>query len=169
MARLLFGLALWLGLYVLLAGAHFGTLWAMDWARNRLETTLEDRYGSEAIDREPPYSWGERVVVALDIQQGVYWQESLMMSALMSLPVALFIGIGASLTRKRHIIIAVLAVMVNLATFYLVYLLNEQIALGYLISTLPPVITAGFVVGLVHALVASLVYAGAAKKAGVSR
>ncbi len=168
MARLLFGLALWLGLYILLTGAHFGTLWLMDWTRTRLETTLEDRHGFEAVDRESPYSWGERMIIALDIQQGVYWFESLAMSALMSLPVALFLGLSAKLFRKRRFALVLVAIVVNLATFYLLYLLSEQVALGYLMSNATPVLTGGVVVGLVHALIASLVLAGARNKAGVS-
>jgi hypothetical protein len=74
--RLLRALALGIGLYVLLTAVHYGTLWGLDQMRQRMETRLEQRYGADAVDREPPYKPGERWVMALDIQPSPYWQEA---------------------------------------------------------------------------------------------
>jgi hypothetical protein len=98
--RLLRGLAIWIGLYVLLTGAHMGVLYGLNALRARYETALETRVGVDAIDREPPYSGGERLIVALDIQPSAYWQESLAMSAVMSLIVAVFVGLASLAFRK---------------------------------------------------------------------
>jgi hypothetical protein len=74
--RLLRALALGIGLYVLLTAVHYGTLWGLDQMRQRMETRLEQRYGADAVDREPPYKPGERWVMAFDIQL-VSWKEAL--------------------------------------------------------------------------------------------
>ncbi len=159
LGRFLRGLALWIGVYVLLTAVHFGLLWGLDRLRMQLETRFEDRYGTEVVDREPPYSRAEWLVVALDVQPSMYWVESLGMSALMSLPVALFVGAGALAFRRRLWgRLVVLSVIASILTFYLLYLLNEQVFAGYLLQQRLPVFTVGGFVGLVQGLVASLVF-----------
>lgn len=159
--RLLRGLALWIGLYVLLTGTHMGVLYGLNALRTRYETTLETRAGVEAIDREPPYSGGERLIVALDIQPSTYWQESLVMSAVMSLIVAVFVGLASLAFRKGRVAkLMLVALIVNGLVFYFFALLSEQLFAGYLLGQPISAIAPALLVGLAHGMVSALVLGG---------
>ncbi|MFQ3611141.1 MAG: hypothetical protein SNJ72_06540 [Fimbriimonadales bacterium] len=156
--RALRGLALWLGLYILFSLAHFGVLYGLNALRSGLEQRWESQFGAEVIDREPPYSLQERVVIALDIQPSMYWVESLAMSFIMSLPVALFVGLGALLLRRaRRGTLLIIATFSSLLVFYLLYLLGEQVFAGYLVGHLGAIGVSGIGVGFVQGLIAGMV------------
>ncbi|MER3402134.1 MAG: hypothetical protein C4336_07450 [Armatimonadota bacterium] len=166
LGKLLRGLALWIGVYGILTAIHFGMLWGLDQVRNRLETRFEDQYGSEVVDREPPYTTPEWLIVGLDIQP-IQWLESLAMSAVMSLPVAVFLGLGAKVFRRGlgFKLIGV-SIVTSMLMFSLLYLLNEQLSAGYLVQAKPPVLIVGTLVGWVQGWVASLIYGGARRQGG---
>jgi hypothetical protein len=158
--RVLRGLAIWIGLYVLLTGAHMGVLYGINALRARYETTLE-RVGVDAIDREPPYSGGERLVVALDIQPSAYWQESLAMSAVMSLIVAVFVGLGSLAFRKgRAAKLMLVALVVNGLVFFFFAQLSEQLFAGYLLGQPVSAVAPALLVGLTHGAISTLVLGG---------
>ncbi len=158
LGRVFHGLALWIGLYVLLTAAHWGVLQGIDALRTRYETDLEARLGTEVVDREPPYSTAERLIVAFDIQPSTYWQESLLTSALMSLVVAIFVGIGGlAFQRNRAIKLALVAIVVNGLAFFFLAQLSEQMFLGYLLGQPASAIAPALLVGLAHALISVLV------------
>lgn len=167
LGKLLRGLALWIGVYVILTAIHFGMLWGLDHVRNRLETRFEDQFGSEVVDREPPYTMPEWLIVGLDIQPSMYWLESLAMSAVMSLPVVVFLGLAAKVFRRGlgFKLIGV-GIVTSVLMFYLLYLLNDQLFAGYLIQAKPPVLIVGTLVGLVQGWVALLIYGGARRHGG---
>jgi hypothetical protein len=159
--RLLRGLAIWIGLYVLLTGAHMGVLYGLNALRARYETALETRVGVDAIDREPPYSGGERLIVALDIQPSAYWQESLAMSAVMSLIVAVFVGLASLAFRKgRAVKLALVALIVNGLVFYFFAQLSEQLFAGYLLGRPVSAVAPALLVGLAHGIISVLVLGG---------
>ena len=161
MGRLLRGLAIWIGLYVLLIGAHMGVLYGLDALRTRYETALEARLGAEAVDREPPYSGGERLIVALDIQPSAYWQESLAMSAVMSLIVAVFVGLASLAFRKgRAAKLALVTLVVNGLVFFFFAQLSEQLFAGYLLGRPVSAVAPAILVGLAHAVISVLVLGG---------
>lgn len=161
MGRLLRGLAIWIGLYVLMTGAHMGALYGLDALRTRYESALETRLGAEAVDREPPYSGGERLIVALDIQPSAYWQESLAMSAVMSLIVALFVGLASLAFRKgRAAKLMLVALVVNGLVFFFFAQLSEQLFAGYLLGQPVSAIAPAVLVGLSHGALSALVLGG---------
>ncbi|GIV10409.1 MAG: hypothetical protein KatS3mg019_2500 [Fimbriimonadales bacterium] len=164
LARALRGLAIWIGLLVLLTGTHMGVLYGINALRARYEANLETRRGVDAIDREPPYSGGERAIVAFDIQPSDYWQESLAMSALMSLIVAIFVGL-ASLTFKkgRTAKIVLVVLVVNSLIFYFFSLLSEQVFAGYLLGRPASAIAPALLVGLAQGAISALVLGGGKK------
>ena len=158
LGRLLRGLAIWIGLYVLLTGTHMGVLYGINALRTRYETAVETKLGADAVDREPPYSGGERLIVAFDIQPSQYWQEALAVSAAMSLVVSIFVGAASLMFRKGRIAkIMLVALVVNGLIFYFFSLINEQVLLGYLMgrpaSAIAPAILVGFAQGVVSTLV----------------
>lgn len=158
LGRVLHGLALWIGLYVLLTAAHWGVLQGINALRTRYETNLEARLGTEAVDREPPYSPQEQLIVAFDIQPSTYWQESLLASAVMSLIVAIFVGIGAlTFQHKRALRLAIVAIVVNGLLFFFLAQLSEQAFVGYLLGQPMSAIAPALLVGLTHALISVLV------------
>ncbi|MEN3001515.1 MAG: hypothetical protein ABDI19_06690 [Armatimonadota bacterium] len=161
LGRVLRGLAIWIGLVVLLTGAHMGVLYALNALRTRYEISLEARLGAEAIDREPPYQRGEQLIVALDIQPSMYWLESLAMSALMSLIVAVFVGL-ASLTARhgRALKLILVALLVNGLVFYFFSLLSEHVLLGYMLGKPVSAIVPAILVGLVQGVLSVLVLGG---------
>ncbi len=158
-ARILRALALWLGMYILLSGVHFGVLYGLNSIRTGLENRWETQFGLEVIDREPPYSWRERLVMAMDTQPSIYWAESLAMSFVMSLPVALFVGLGSLLLRRaRRGVLMLVAIISSVLVFYLTYLLNQQGAtVGYFIEGGSPAVFSGAVIGIIQGLLAGLV------------
>ncbi len=157
-ARVLRGLALWLGLYILFSAVHFGALYGLSALRSGLEGRWENQFGVEVIDREPPYSIRERLILGLDIQPSMYWVESLAMSAVMSLPVALFVGIGSLLLRRaRRGTLILVATLSSTLMFYLLYLLGEQVFAGYLVGHPSAAVVSGIGVGFVQGVVAGLV------------
>jgi hypothetical protein len=159
--RLLRGLAIWIGLYVLLTGAHMGVLYGLNALRARYETALETRVGVDAIDREPPYSGGERLIVALDIQPSAYWQESLAMSAVMSLIVAAFVGLASLAFRKgRAAKLTLVALVVNGLVFFFFAQLSEQLFAGYLLGQPVSAVAPALLVGLSHGAISTLVLGG---------
>ncbi|MCS7209903.1 MAG: hypothetical protein NZ874_10075 [Fimbriimonadales bacterium] len=161
LGQMLRGLALWIGLYVLLTGAHMGVLYGINALRARYETVLETRLGAEAVDREPPYSNGERLIVAFDIQPSVYWLESLGMSALMSLIVALLIALASSVFRNRRAIkLTLVALGANGIVFYFFVLLSEQLFAGYLLGRPVSAVAPALLVGLVQGTISALVLGG---------
>ena len=161
MGRLLRGLAIWIGLYVLMTGAHMGALYGLDALRTRYESALETRLGAEAVDREPPYSGGERLIVALDIQPSAYWQESLAMSAVMSLIVAVFVGLASLAFRKgRAAKLILVALVVNGLVFFFFAQLSEQLFAGYLLGRPVSAVAPAILVGLAHAVISVLVLGG---------
>ncbi len=159
-ARFLRAFALWLGLYGLLTAAHFGVLWGLDQLRQRLENRLESRYGTEAVDREPPYSWGERVVLALDVQPSPYWQESLGVSALLSLPVALLTGAAALFVRRaRRAALMAIAIVGGILLMWLLTQLGGLALAGYLVGNPTAAVVEGALIGLIQGMLAILVLA----------
>ncbi|MCS6918933.1 MAG: hypothetical protein NZM28_04115 [Fimbriimonadales bacterium] len=161
LGRALRGLATWIGLFILLTGAHMGVLYGINALRTRYEANLETRMGVDAVDREPPYSGGERVVVAFDIQPSAYWQESLGASAIMSLIVAVFVGIASLAFRKgRAAKIVLVALAVNGLVFYFLSLLSEQMFLGYLLGRPASVIAPALLVGAAQGVISALVLGG---------
>ncbi|MCS7273309.1 MAG: hypothetical protein NZ550_04070 [Fimbriimonadales bacterium] len=161
LAQLLRGFALWIGLYVLLTATHWGVLHGINALRTRYETAVETRLGVEAIDREPPYGVEERIIVALDIQPSPYWQESLGMSALMSLIVAILVGIGAlRFRRSRAFKLAITALVANGLVFYAYSVLSEQLFAGYLLGRPVSAVVPALLVGVVHAVISALVLGG---------
>ncbi|MDW8106286.1 MAG: hypothetical protein RMK45_02280 [Armatimonadota bacterium] len=163
-ARVLRGLALWIGLYVLLTATHWGILYGINALRTRYETAIETRLGVEAVDREPPYSTAERIIVALDIQPSPYWQESLGVSALMSLAVATFVGVGALVFKhRRSLKLAIVALAMNGLAFYFLSVLSKQLLAGYLLGRPESAIVPALLVGIVHAIVSVFVLGGGKK------
>lgn len=161
LGRALRGLSLWMGLLVILTGAHMALLYGLNAIRVRYEAHLEMRLGTDAVDREPPYSPGERWIVALDIQPSQYWQEALGMSAVMSLIVAVFVGMGALVFKKRGAAkIALVALMVNGLIFYFFALLSEQIFAGYLLGRPSSAIVPAILVGIVQGVLSAMVLGG---------
>lgn len=159
-ARWLRACALGIGFYVLLTGVHYGTLWGLDQLRQRWETRLENRYGTEAIDREPPYKPGERVMMALDTQLSPYWQESLGISALICLPVAILTGIAVRfLRRAQRAALMIIAVASNIFLLWLLTQLGGVSLVGYLVGSLLAAVVEGTLVGLAQGLLAILVLA----------
>ncbi len=160
MGRWLRVCAFGIGFYVILTGVHFGTLWGLDQLRQRWETRLENQYGTEAIDREPPYKPGERVMMALDIQPSPYWQEALGMSAVLSLPIALLMGIAAFfIKRARRVALMTLAVGANIALLWLITQLGGLALAGYLVNNALAAGVEGAIVGLLHGTLAILMLA----------
>ncbi|MCS7301246.1 MAG: hypothetical protein NZ556_06805 [Fimbriimonadales bacterium] len=164
LGRFLRGLAIWIGLYVLLTGAHMGVLYGINALRTRYETALETRLGVEAIDREPPYSGGERVIVALDIQPSMYWLESLGMSALMSLIVAVFVGIASLAFRQgRAAKLTLVALVINGLVFYFLSVLNLEGMVGYMLGRPVSAVAPAILVGLAQGIISALVLGGGKK------
>lgn len=167
LGRILSGIALWIGVYVLLTGVHFGTLWGLDRLRTALETRYEEQYGSEVVDREPPYTTPEWIIVSLDVQPSMYWGEALAMSALMSLPVALLIQVVAWTGRHRLILRSiVIGAVMSILVFYLLYLLNEQVFAGYLVQAKPPIFGVGALTGIGQGFVGGLIYGASRRRNG---
>jgi hypothetical protein len=138
-----------------------GVLYGINALRTRYEAALETRLGAEAVDREPPYRGGERLIVALDIQPSTYWQESLAMSAVMSLIVAVFVGLASLAFRKGHAVkLALVALIVNGLVFYFFALLSEQLFAGYLLGRPVSAVAPALLVGLVHGIISVLVLGG---------
>lgn len=161
LGRLLRGLAIWIGLYVLLTATHIGVLYGTNALRVRYESALEARFGAQAVDREPPYTGGERLIVALDIQPSTYWLESLGMSAVMSLIVAVCVGIGSLAFRKQRTLkLMLVALGVNGLIFYFFSLLSEQLFAGYLLGKPASAIVPAILVGLAQGVVSALVLGG---------
>lgn len=164
LGRALRGLAIWIGLFILLTGAHMGVLYGVNALRTRYEASLETRLGVDAIDREPPYSGGERAIVAFDIQPSEYWQESLGMSAIMSLIVSIFVGLASLMFGKgRTVKIVLVALVVNGLVFYFFSLLSEQIFAGYLLGRPASAIAPAILVGLAQGTISALVLGGGKK------
>lgn len=161
LGRILRGLAIWIGLYVLFTGTHMGVLYGINAVRTRYEAALETRGGAELVDREPPYSGGERFIVALDIQPSIYWVESLVASAGMSLIVAVFVGLASLAFRQgRTAKLILVALIVNALVFYFYSLLTEQNLLGYLVGRPVSMIAPAVLVGLAQGVVSVLVLGG---------
>jgi hypothetical protein len=138
-----------------------GVLYGINALRTRYEAALETRLGAEAVDREPPYRGGERLIVALDIQPSTYWQESLAMSAVMSLIVAVFVGLASLAFRKGHAVkLALVALIVNGLVFYFFALLSEQLFAGYLLGRPVSAVAPALLVGLAHGIISVLVLGG---------
>ena len=138
-----------------------GVLYGINALRTRYEAALETRLGAEAVDREPPYRGGERLIVALDIQPSTYWQESLAMSAVMSLIVAVFVGLASLAFRKgRAMKLALVALIVNGLVFYFFALLSEQLFAGYLLGRPVSAVSPALLVGLAHGIISVLVLGG---------
>jgi hypothetical protein len=138
-----------------------GVLYGINALRTRYEAALETRLGAEAVDREPPYRGGERLIVALDIQPSTYWQESLAMSAVMSLIVAVFVGLASLAFRKgRAMKLALVALIVNGLVFYFFALLSEQLFAGYLLGRPVSAVAPALLVGLAHGIISVLVLGG---------
>jgi hypothetical protein len=161
LGRLLRGLAIWIGLYVLLTGTHMGVLYGINALRTRYEAALETHGGTELVDREPPYSGGERFIVTLDIQPSIYWVEALVVSAVMSLIVAVFVGLASLAFRHgRTVKLILVALMVNGLVFYFYSLLSEQIFVGYQLGRAVSAIVPAVLVGLAQGIVSVLVLGG---------
>jgi len=138
-----------------------GVLYGINALRTRYEAALETRLGTEAVDREPPYRGGERLIIALDIQPSTYWQESLAMSAVMSLIVAVFVGLASLAFRKGHAVkLALVALIVNGLVFYFFALLSEQLFAGYLLGRPVSAVAPALLVGLAHGIISVLVLGG---------
>ena len=138
-----------------------GVLYGINALRTRYEAALETRLGAEAVDREPPYRGGERLIIALDIQPSTYWQESLAMSAVMSLIVAAFVGLASLAFRKgRAMKLALVALIVNGLVFYFFALLSEQLFAGYLLGRPVSAVAPALLVGLAHGIISVLVLGG---------
>lgn len=164
LGRALRGLAIWIGLFILLTGAHMGILYGIDALRTRYETNLETRMGADAVDREPPYSVGERIIVAFDIQPSQYWQEALVVSAAMSLIVSVFVGLASLMFKKgRTAKIMLVALVVNGIIFYFFSLINEQVLLGYLLGRPASAVAPAILVGLAQGTISALVLGGGKK------
>jgi len=153
--RMLRSLALSIGLYVLLTGVHYGTLWGLDQLRQRMEARLEQRYGAEAVDRQPPYKPGERWVMALDIQPSPYWQEAVGMSAGLTLPVALLMGLTAR--RVRRFALLLVAVGANIGMLWLMTRLGGLALAGYLVNNPTAAGVGGLAIGLLQGLLGGLI------------
>lgn len=167
LGRILSGIALWIGVYVLLTGVHFGTLWGLDQLRTALETRYEEQYGSEVVDREPPYTTSEWIIVSLDVQPSMYWGEALAMSALMSLPVALLIQVVVWTGRRRLMLkTIVIGSTISMLVFYLLYLLNEQVFAGYLIQAKSPIFVIGALTGILQGFVGGSIYGASRRRSG---
>ncbi|GBC94086.1 hypothetical protein HRbin15_02593 [bacterium HR15] len=157
-ARWLRACALGIGFYVLLVGIHYGTLWGLDQLRQRWEARMETRYGVEAIDREPPYKPGERMVMALDIQLSPYWQEAVGISALLCMPIAILAGISARFIRRaRRTALMILTIVSNILLLWLMTQLGGLAFAGYLVGNPTATVAGGTVVGLLQGLLAILV------------
>ncbi|MCS7064964.1 MAG: hypothetical protein NZL85_01680, partial [Fimbriimonadales bacterium] len=117
------------------------------------------QYGTDAIDREPPYKPGERLMTALDIQPISGWQEALGMSAVLCLPVALLAGLAARFSRRARC--PTLIIVTIAANILLLWLLTQLggVALGYLVGNLSAAVVAGAMVGLLQGIVAVLMLA----------
>jgi len=136
-----------------------GVLYGLNALRARYESALETRV--DAIDREPPYSGGERLIVALDIQPSVYWQESLAMSAVMSLIVAVFVGLASLAFRKgRAAKLMLVSLVVNGLVFFFFAQLSEQLFAGYLLGKPVSAVAPALLVGLTHGAISTLVLGG---------
>ncbi|MEN3000647.1 MAG: hypothetical protein ABDI19_02260 [Armatimonadota bacterium] len=152
--------ALAIGFYLLLTGVHYGTLWGLDGLRQRWEARLESQYGVEAIDREPPYKPGERAIMALDIQRSPFWQESLGISALLSLLVALLTGVAARFAKRaRRAALLLVPIASNIVLLWLMTQLGGLALAGYLVGNLTAVFVGGALVGLIQGIVALLLLA----------
>jgi hypothetical protein len=163
--RILYTLALGVGFYVLLTVVHYGTLWGLDQLRQRMEARLEQRYGTDAVDREPPYKPGERWVMALDIQPSPYWQEAAGMSAVLSLPVAVLMGLMAR--RSRRLALLLIAVITNALSLWLLTQLGGLALAGYLVNNPTAAIAGGVAVGLLQGILGGLIlHAKAGKHTG---
>lgn len=164
LGRALRGLAIWIGLFILLTGAHMGVLYSINALRTRYEANLETRVGVDAVDREPPYSAGERAIVAFDIQPSEYWQEALAVSAVMSLIVSIFVGLASLMFKKgRTTKIVLVALFVNGLIFYFFSLLSEQVFAGYLLGRPASAFAPAILVGLAQGTISALVLGGGKK------
>jgi hypothetical protein len=159
--RILRALALSIGLYVLLTGVHYGTLWGLDQLRQRMEARLEQRYGADAVDREPPYKPGERWVMALDIQPSPYWQEAVGMSAGLTLPVALLMGLMARRRPNGQVpnlpLLLLVAVGANIGMLWLMTRLGGLALAGYLVNNATAAGVGGLAIGLLQGLLGGLI------------
>lgn len=164
LGRALRGLAIWIGLFILLTGTHMGVLYGVNALRTRYEANLETRLGVDAVDREPPYSGGERIIVAFDIQPSQYWQEALVVSALMSLIVSVFVGLASLMFKQgRTAKIMLVALVVNGLIFYFFSLISEQALLGYLLGRPASAIAPAILVGVAQGAISALVLGGSKK------
>jgi hypothetical protein len=157
-ARLLRLCALAIGFYVMLTGVHYGTLWALDQLRQRWEVRLEAQYGTEAVDREPPYKPGERLMMALDIQPSLDWREAVGVSALLSLPAAILMGLAVWVIRRaRRLALLIVAGASNILLLWLLTQLGGLALVGYLVNNPVAVVVEGAIVGILQGILAMLI------------
>jgi len=154
MGRWLRALALGIGLYVLLTAVHYGTLWGLDQLRQRMEARLEQRYGADAVDREPPYKPGERWVMAFDVQF-VSWSEALTVSAVLNLPIVLLIGMAAR--RLRRFALWLVAVGANILALWLMTRLGGLAGVGYLVFNPIAAGVEGAIAGVLQGILGGLI------------
>jgi len=156
-ARLLRLCALAIGFYVMLTGVHYGTLWALDQLRQRWETRLEAQYGTEAVDRQPPYKSGERLMMALDIQPSPDWREAVGVSALLSLPSVILMLTLWAIRRARRLALLIVAVVSNILLLWLLTQLGGLALVGYLVNNPVAVVVEGAILGILQGILAMLI------------
>lgn len=164
MRRLLLGLFKILLLYALVCASFEGVVRGVDASRSRMENRFEDRYGSEVVDREPPYSWRERLIVALDIQPSMYWQESAGMSALAGIPVTIgLLGATVFRVRSRRAFFMLSGIVLSGTMLYMLYRATHSdywniSFVGYLVESADAAFLTGLLAGFIQGWVASLIY-----------
>lgn len=161
MVRFLVGTLRVTVLYILIGASLYFVLDTINRLRIGLENRWETQYGMEILDREPPYGWGERVIMMLDIEPGIYWQEAALMAAIMAVPITLGLSLSAFYKGRRRTGFLILAGMI-LNGFMLgaVYKIPEMESLniafaGYLIANQGAIFLPAVVCGCLHGLFVS--------------
>jgi hypothetical protein len=164
MARFLKGVLRFIALYVLVSVSLYFVLDTINRLRTGLENRWETQYGREILDREPPYSWRERVIVMLDIEPGIYWQEAAVMAALMTVPITLGLSLSALYRGRGRAGFLVLSGMIlNGFVLGAVYKIPEVESLnmtfaGYLIANGSAVVISALIAGSIHGMLCLSIY-----------
>lgn len=164
MVRFLVGILRVIVLYILIGTSLYLVLDTINRLRTGLENRWEAQYGTEILDREPPYSWGERMLMLLDIEPGIYWQEAALMAAMMALPITLGLSLSAFYKGRGRTGFLILAGMIlNSFMLGVVYKIPEVESLnitfaGYLVANQGAIFIPSVVCGGLHGLFVSQIF-----------
>lgn len=174
MVRFLKSLLRVITLYVFAGFSLYLVLDIVNRTRVGLENRWEAQYGSEILDREPPYSWREQAIRLLDIEPGIYWQEAAAMAAIMAVPVTF----GLSLItfykgRRRKGFYLLTGIILNGFMLGAVSKIPEMESLnitfaGYLIANRGAIVIPAVVCGAMHGWFAFLLWGGSNKSGGLN-